>query len=27
MKQFGIYIFYRVGITPEGRFAFFVAGE
>jgi hypothetical protein len=27
MKQFGTYIFYRVGITPEGRFAFFVAGE
>ncbi|MDQ2632203.1 MAG: hypothetical protein M3Y78_00525 [Pseudomonadota bacterium] len=27
MKQFGAYIFYRVGITPEGRWAFFVAGE
>ena len=27
MKQFGTYIFYRVGITPEGRWAFFVAGE
>lgn len=27
MKQFGTYIFYRVGITPEGRFAFFVVGE
>ena len=27
MKQFGAYIFYRSGITPEGRWAFFVAGE
>lgn len=27
MKQFGAYIFYRVGITPDGRWAFFVAGE
>lgn len=27
MKQFGTYIFYRVGITPDGRWAFFVAGE
>ncbi|MCX7304624.1 MAG: hypothetical protein NTV73_09825 [Hyphomicrobiales bacterium] len=27
MKQFGTYIFFRVGITPEGRWAFFVAGE
>ena len=27
MKNFGSYIFYRVGITPEGRWAFFVAGE
>jgi len=27
MKNFGAYIFYRVGITPEGRWAFFVAGE
>jgi hypothetical protein len=27
MKQFGAYIFYRAGITPEGRWAFFVAGE
>lgn len=27
MKQFGAYIFYRLGITPEGRWAFFVAGE
>ncbi|HEY6633185.1 MAG TPA: hypothetical protein VIZ90_17180 [Rhizobiaceae bacterium] len=27
MKQFGTYIFYRLGITPEGRWAFFVAGE
>jgi hypothetical protein len=27
MKNFGAYIFYRVGITPDGRWAFFVAGE
>jgi hypothetical protein len=27
MKNFGSYIFYRVGITPQGRWAFFVAGE
>lgn len=27
MKAYGSYIFYRVGITPEGRLAFFVAGE
>jgi hypothetical protein len=27
MKTYGSYIFYRVGITPEGRWAFFVAGE
>ncbi|WP_315920711.1 hypothetical protein [Mesorhizobium sp. SP-1A] len=27
MKQFGAYIFYRVGITPQGRWAFFVAGD
>ncbi|WP_367715248.1 hypothetical protein AB2N04_15060 [Nitratireductor sp. GISD-1A_MAKvit] len=27
MKSFGAYIFYRVGITPEGRWAFFVAGD
>ncbi len=27
MKQFGAYIFYRLGITPDGRWAFFVAGE
>jgi len=27
MQGFGNYIFYRVGITPEGRWAFFVAGE
>ncbi len=27
MKQFGAYIFYRIGITPDGRWAFFVAGE
>lgn len=27
MKAFGAYIFYRVGITPEGRWRFFVAGD
>ena len=27
MKNYGSYIFYRVGITPQGRWAFFVAGE
>jgi hypothetical protein len=27
MKTYGAYIFYRVGITPEGRWSFFVAGD
>lgn len=27
MKLFGAYIFYRVGITPDGRWQFFVAGD
>lgn len=27
MKNFGSYIFYSVGITPQGKWAFFVAGE
>lgn len=27
MKAFGAYIFYRVGITPKGRWRFFVAGD
>lgn len=27
MKAFGSYIFYRVGIEPEGHWAFFVAGD
>ena len=27
MKSFGSYIFYRFGITPQGRWAFFVAGD
>lgn len=27
MQSFGAYIFFRVGITPEGRWAFFVAGD
>ena len=26
MKTYGTYIFYRVGITPDGRWSFFVAG-
>ena len=27
MQSFGNYIFYRLGISPDGNFAFFVAGE
>lgn len=27
MQAFGAYIFYRVGITPQGRWRFFVAGD
>ena len=27
MKNYGAYIFYRVGITPAGKWAFFVAGD
>lgn len=27
MKNYGGYIFYRVGISPEGRWLFFVAGD
>lgn len=27
MKDFGSYIFYRVGITPDGRWRFFVSGD
>lgn len=27
MKQYGTYVFYRLGITPEGHWAFFVAGD
>ncbi|KQU65666.1 hypothetical protein ACFFTN_05070 [Aminobacter aganoensis] len=27
MKQYGTYVFYRLGITPDGRWAFFVAGD
>lgn len=27
MKSFGAYNFYRAGITPEGRWVFFVAGD
>lgn len=27
MRAFGAYIFYRVGITPDGSWAYFVAGD
>lgn len=27
MKNYGSYIFYRLGITPDGRWSFFVAGD
>jgi hypothetical protein len=27
MKTFDAYVFYRIGITPQGRWAFFVAGD
>jgi hypothetical protein len=27
MKTFGAYNFYRIGISPEGRFVFFVSGD
>lgn len=27
MKQYGAYVFYRVGITPDGHWSFFVAGD
>jgi hypothetical protein len=27
MRMFGAYVFYRVGITPDGRWRFFVAGD
>lgn len=27
MKTYGAYIFYRIGITPQGRWAFFLAGD
>jgi hypothetical protein len=27
MKTYGTYIFYRIGITPDGRWSFFVAGD
>jgi hypothetical protein len=27
MKSFGAYIFYRIGITPDGHWSFFVAGD
>lgn len=27
MKNYGAYIFYRVGIMPDGKWAFFVAGD
>jgi hypothetical protein len=27
MRQVGAYVFFRVGITPAGEWAFFVSGE
>lgn len=27
MRMFGAYVFYRLGITPQGRWQFFVAGD
>jgi hypothetical protein len=27
MKAYGTYLYYRVGITPDGRWKFFIAGE
>src|SRR5690606_18200029 len=27
MKSFGTYVFYRLGITPDGRWSYFVAGD
>ncbi|WP_274629459.1 hypothetical protein [Arvimicrobium flavum] len=27
MKTYGAYIFYRVGITPDGKWSFFIAGD
>lgn len=27
MMEFGAYIFFRVGITPQGRWVFFIAGD
>ena len=27
MKSFGAYIFYRLGISPDGSWRFFLAGE
>ncbi len=27
MKNYGAYIFYRAGITPDGKWSFFVAGD
>lgn len=27
MKNYGSYIFYRIGITPDGKWSFFVAGD
>ncbi|KXF78095.1 hypothetical protein ATN84_24150 [Paramesorhizobium deserti] len=27
MKSFGAYIFYRIGISPDGKWQFFVAGD
>lgn len=27
MKTYGAYIFYRIGITPQGKWSFFIAGD
>lgn len=27
MKAYGAYIFYRIGITPDGKWSFFIAGD
>jgi hypothetical protein len=27
MKTYGAYIFYRIGITPDGKWSFFIAGD
>lgn len=27
MKAYGAYIFYRIGITPDGKWSFFITGD